>query len=254
MLRTLVAHRGGRSLGPENSLQAAWASYELWRAHPASAFVQLGFEFDLQCSQDGHWVVLHDETLERTTNGLGRCCQFPLSELSRLLLRDSNHERLMDLNRFISQLPPSSLVLMEIKPSLDECQALLPLCLQYPEVTWISFQLPVLRALRQLGPQLQLGFLINQMSELEELTPQDVFQWWGPDARIYGSQLVEQASRANQKQGLKSGPDPGSGCQINPWTVNGQEDFLALIESGCTTVTTDRPQLLDLLIQSGSPL
>src|SRR6476661_2636219 len=61
--RPLVfAHRGGRSLGPENTLVAL----DIGFAAGAD-----GAEFDVHLSADGHAVLMHDTTLDRTTNASG---------------------------------------------------------------------------------------------------------------------------------------------------------------------------------------
>jgi len=71
----VIAHRGGRSLGPENTL------YTFKRA------IELGtdvLEIDLQTTSDGALVILHDRKVDRTTNGKGAVDSFALSELKKL--------------------------------------------------------------------------------------------------------------------------------------------------------------------------
>ncbi|WP_246210730.1 glycerophosphodiester phosphodiesterase [Vogesella oryzae] len=71
----LFAHRGGGRLAPENTL-----------AGMATA-VQYGYgavEFDVKLSADGICVLLHDDTLERTSNGQGLAAQHDIAALSRL--------------------------------------------------------------------------------------------------------------------------------------------------------------------------
>lgn len=54
-----IAHRGARSLAPENTLAAGRVGFERG-AH--------GWEIDVQVSRDGELILMHDDTLERTTN------------------------------------------------------------------------------------------------------------------------------------------------------------------------------------------
>lgn len=61
-----IAHRGGGVLAPENTL----AGIRL-----AAAMGFRAVEFDVMLSADGTPVLIHDETLERTTNGQGRVCE-----------------------------------------------------------------------------------------------------------------------------------------------------------------------------------
>jgi glycerophosphoryl diester phosphodiesterase len=70
-----IAHRGGRSLGPENTL------YTFKRAVELGANV---LEMDLQTTSDGALVILHDRKVDRTTNGTGAVDGFTLSDLKKL--------------------------------------------------------------------------------------------------------------------------------------------------------------------------
>lgn len=71
----LVAHRGGGSLAPENTLAAIRLGQSLgYRAH----------EFDVKLTKDDVAILLHDPTLERTTSGKGRAADFSWEELKAL--------------------------------------------------------------------------------------------------------------------------------------------------------------------------
>jgi glycerophosphoryl diester phosphodiesterase len=70
----VVAHRGLMQHAPENTLASFRACLEL----------RCGFEFDVAKTSDGHLVVIHDNTLERTTNGMGQVAEMPLTQLRSL--------------------------------------------------------------------------------------------------------------------------------------------------------------------------
>ncbi|MCC7269211.1 MAG: glycerophosphodiester phosphodiesterase, partial [Rhodocyclaceae bacterium] len=71
----LIAHRCGGALAPENTLAGLRKAFELgYRA----------VEFDVMLSGDGTPVLIHDETLERTTDGRGRVADTSDAELARL--------------------------------------------------------------------------------------------------------------------------------------------------------------------------
>ncbi|MBW6463669.1 MAG: glycerophosphodiester phosphodiesterase [Firmicutes bacterium] len=73
MTKTLnIAHRGANAEAPENTLAAFRKAVEIGAD---------GFEFDLQLSRDNVPVVIHDEMLERTTNGNGLVKDYTLDEL-----------------------------------------------------------------------------------------------------------------------------------------------------------------------------
>lgn len=70
----VVAHRGLLRHAPENTLANFRACLEL----------RLGFEFDVQRTKDGHLVCIHDDTVNRTTNGQGRVAEMTLQEIQAL--------------------------------------------------------------------------------------------------------------------------------------------------------------------------
>lgn len=69
------AHRGGAKLAPENTL----AAFEKGVALGADAL-----ELDIQTTREGELVVIHDATVDRTTNGTGPVSTFTLAELRKL--------------------------------------------------------------------------------------------------------------------------------------------------------------------------
>src|SRR5262245_59418730 len=71
----VIAHRGSSAVAPENTLAAVDLAIRA-KAHRV--------EFDVQLTKDGVPVVLHDETLERTTNGKGRVRDRTYKEISKL--------------------------------------------------------------------------------------------------------------------------------------------------------------------------
>jgi len=71
----VIAHRGGANLWPENTLLAFTRAYE------TGADV---LELDVRPSSDGRIVVIHDETVERTSDGRGRVDAMTLQALKRL--------------------------------------------------------------------------------------------------------------------------------------------------------------------------
>ncbi len=70
-----LGHRGAMSLAPENTL----AAFAMAREVGAD-----GVEFDAQLSADGELVIIHDHTLERTTDGHGAVSNHSLAELKQL--------------------------------------------------------------------------------------------------------------------------------------------------------------------------
>jgi glycerophosphoryl diester phosphodiesterase len=78
------AHRGGDTDGlPENAIE----TFEHW----AKQF-PLIIECDVRMSKDSVLILMHDETLDRTSNGTGRIGKYTLAELKELQLKDTNGE------------------------------------------------------------------------------------------------------------------------------------------------------------------
>lgn len=72
----LVAHRGGAGLAPENTLEAFTSAVEQWGADM--------LELDVHLSRDGEVVVIHDPTVDRTTDASGAVADMTWSELREL--------------------------------------------------------------------------------------------------------------------------------------------------------------------------
>jgi glycerophosphoryl diester phosphodiesterase len=71
----IIAHRGGGTLAPENTLAGIRKAAEMGFG---------GVEFDVMLSADEVPVLIHDETLERTTNGHGSVAATPYATIARL--------------------------------------------------------------------------------------------------------------------------------------------------------------------------
>lgn len=78
------AHRGCSTEYPENTLLAFKKAADISNL--------TGVELDVQLTRDGEMVVIHDEMVDRTTNGCGRVCDYSLQELRMLQITGSGQE------------------------------------------------------------------------------------------------------------------------------------------------------------------
>src|SRR5918998_1749948 len=69
-----MAHRGASALAPENTMEAFRLALEAGAG---------GLELDVHMTRDGHIVVIHDATVDRTTSGTGAVSEMALDELRR---------------------------------------------------------------------------------------------------------------------------------------------------------------------------
>jgi glycerophosphoryl diester phosphodiesterase len=83
----VIAHRGGARHAPENTLAAF---------HNAVVQGSNSLEFDVQMTRDGALVVIHDETVDRTTNGTGAVSDLPLAEIRTLDAGDGERVPTLD--------------------------------------------------------------------------------------------------------------------------------------------------------------
>jgi glycerophosphoryl diester phosphodiesterase len=95
----IVGHRGLLREAPENTLANFRACLEL----------RLGFEFDVRRTRDGHLVCLHDETVDRTTDGQGKIAELTLDEVrgldaGRWFSREFSGERIPTIDEILGLL------------------------------------------------------------------------------------------------------------------------------------------------------
>ena len=106
----VIAHRGGASLGPENSLMAI---------ERAIALGVDAVEVDVRLSADGHVVVMHDKSVNRTTDGKGCVNGLSLAQLKKFSLLDAvgnkTGERIPALDEVLGLVAGRCRVLIEIK-------------------------------------------------------------------------------------------------------------------------------------------
>lgn len=147
----IMGHRGARDEAPENTL----GSIELALAAGVD-----GVEFDVHRARDGHLVVIHDETVDRTTDGAGRVADLTLAELRRL---DAGRgERIPTLDEVLDLLRGRAAPFVEIKaPGCEEevVRALTGAGL-LGEAWVIAFDHRQVRRVKGLAPEVRTGCLI----------------------------------------------------------------------------------------------
>ncbi len=232
----LIAHRCGGALAPENTLAGL---------RVAAGCGYAGVEFDVMLSGDGTPVLIHDETLERTTNGRGRVDETSDAELARLDAGSWHGAR------FAGEPLPSfgdaaelCLALglwanVEIKPSRGHdaetgrkvALAARALWSGMPPPLLSSFSIEALTAAREAAPELPRGLLVDA-------PPRD---WLATCRRLecvslhcsrryFSPQLLDDAQTAD--------------IPLLLYTVNDAEDASQLLRQGVAAVFTDRIDLL----------
>jgi glycerophosphoryl diester phosphodiesterase len=227
----LVAHRGAVGQGqPENTL----AAFRQAIASGAEAI-----EIDLRGTQDGEIVVIHDSTVDRTTNGSGAVADQTLAQLRQL---DAGRGERIPTYREVLQLVSGTgiVLLLDIKKGgvLDRRQVV-RLTEEHDMVAHVIVgprNLDDLRAFRELNPDLRtLGFV----DEIEDIAPfvqagADIIRLW-PEWIYANPALVTRVHELGRQA----------------WTIAGDAPRLELeklIRLGVRGILVDRPAVLNELL------
>lgn len=167
------AHRGCSYRYPENTLSAFKAACE---------YRITGIELDIQLSKDGEMVVIHDETVDRTTDGSGMVRDMTLDELKRLHIAANSNSGLefetIPTMREVLDLLQSEcrkrglLINIELKNSVVPYsgmeQKILEMIREYqlePYIIYSSFNHESLRLLKETDASVKTGTLKNSLAE-----------------------------------------------------------------------------------------
>ena len=228
----LFAHRGGGSAAPENTL----AAVKLGQSLGYSAC-----EFDVKLSKDNVALLLHDTTLERTTNGRGRACDLTWKELSALDAGSWHSdafrgEPIATFEAVARQLiDHGGMANVEIKPTPGFERETGAVVAREAARLWAgakvppllsSFDFDALAAAREVAPHLPRGWLVDEFGEAD----------W---ARL--EQLQAVSLNTNQKK-----LDPANiarlhdrGYRVMLYTVNDPATAERLFAAGADGLFTD---------------
>lgn len=228
----IIAHRGGGALAPENTL----AGLRL-----AARLGCCGVEFDAMLAADGVPVLMHDETLERTTAGRGRVADMSSVQLARLDAGGRHHpafavEPVPTLDEALRLCAALGLwANVEIKPAAgQEAETGQAVARHAAAATGklllSSFSSRALRAAADEAVQLPRAMLF-------EAIPAD----WRERIMETGARALHSSARALTGEALQA--VRGAGFPLACYTVNRREDAERLFAMGVSAVFTDRPDL-----------
>lgn len=167
----IVCHKGANEYAPENTYAAAQLCLD-WGVDYV--------EVDVRTSQDGVFYLMHDATVDRTTNGQGVLADLPAAELDRLDAGSWFHPRFAEqrvprLADFLRWIKGKAKVYLDVKAA--DPQALLALlaevCMTEEVFCWSSSHVWALE-LRALAPQVALK--INVKSVEEVVRAQEIYR------------------------------------------------------------------------------
>lgn len=249
----IAAHRGGAALWPENSLLAFQSAIAL-----GSDLLEL----DVHLTRDRTVAVIHDSTLERTTDGAGAVADATAADLRRLRLRGPGAaltaEHVPTFDEVLAAASASTApvgLLVEVKgPAVgvryDGLEELVLAGLARAgletRATVMAFNPEVIARVRELAPRVRTTFLVSRGAvERAGVRPEQSVDWavaagvtdLGVEYTLANERLVAEAHAA--------------GLALGAWTVNDAADIRRMLDFGVDIVTSDRPDLARRL-QRGS--
>ncbi|NYT07843.1 MAG: glycerophosphodiester phosphodiesterase [Methanomicrobiales archaeon] len=149
----IIGHRGAKAIEPENTLRAVREGMR------CADYI----EIDARLSRDGIPVVMHDATVDRTTDGRGAVSSFTLAELRTL--DAGGGERIPTLEEVCREIRGSCGLVCEIKEPGSEEAVCGVLAREAPEDLWIvSFHAGCISAAHDLIPAAETGLIVSRMA------------------------------------------------------------------------------------------
>lgn len=232
----IVAHRGGGKLAPENTLAAI---------DTGARFGHTMIEFDVKLSQDGQIFLLHDDNLERTSNGWGVAGRLPWSDLLQVdagswFSRDFKGEPLPLLSQVAQRCREHGMMAnIEIKPTSGTgpltgetvARAARELWAEMTPPLLSSFDIDALAAAQQAAPELPRGLLLDE---------------WRDDWRALTTQLGCVSIHLNHRllDEARIAALKDAGLRILVYTVNKPERAAELLHAGVDAICTDRIDII----------
>jgi glycerophosphoryl diester phosphodiesterase len=233
----IASHRGGALLWPENSRLA----FEQTAKLPVEQV-----EFDVHPSRDGQLVVIHDTTLERTTDGAGAVCQHDWANLSKLILKGSGGQRMLLLDEVVEIFRPTKIILrLEMKagpgrvPYPDHparIMAALKAAGILDRAVMTSFQLGTTAEVPRHGKPMRHVWLVTPETQIDiglqaviDLACSNGVPMLGLRGNVLDASMVEKVRQA--------------GLGIGGWACNDAAAIAKMFDLGVDVFTTDRPDL-----------
>jgi len=250
----MFAHRGSGGNAPENTL----ASFEM--------AIEMGadiLEMDVHATRDGHIVVMHDEMLERTTDGTGPVSSITLAELKRL---DAGYRFSPDKGkthpyrdkgiriptlREVAERFPRTPFNIEIKQSEPQIERMVFEFLKktgHAEISLLAAEKDFLiERIRSLNADLPTNFCDSEVLEFLQRLHQNNWKNYIPPGRALQIPEMYYDVSVLTNDSLKAAHRLG--IEVHVWTVNEEADMRRLLNMGVDGIMTDYPELLTRIVR-----
>jgi glycerophosphoryl diester phosphodiesterase len=250
---SVIAHAGAQGYAPHDTLEAFALGLELGADT---------LEMDLQLSADGHVVIMHDGSVDRTTDGSGRVRDLTLAEIKRLDAGgwwpgpEGDHPfrgrgvRVPTLPEVFEAFPDAFLLLeMKTDSGLELVAAAAELIERYrrqEQVMVASFDAHFLNAFRRRMPSVPTSIGEGEVRRLYSLHLLGLDPWFRPHGQVV--QVPEYAEGRHIVTPRFIRAAHNLGLEVHVWTVNALEDLRRLIALGVDGLVTDYPDRLRALL------
>lgn len=227
----IIGHRGCSAIAPENTLAALGLAYEMGAD---------GVEFDVKLTRDRQVVLLHDPTVDRTTDGKGSLKDLDLADLQRFDAGSWKNEKYKGekiplLAEVFDHFGDKMLLNIEITNyttpsdgSVDEIFKVIRASGKKMELIFSSFYAKNLRATRSIDPRAKVAQLIMPG-----------VAGWGQRFMTRANELYAiHPHHLDVNAGYVSAAKK-QGKKINVWTVNGEEKILKVLRKNVDGIITD---------------
>ncbi len=232
--QTLVfGHRGAKAYAPMNTLPAFELAWEQG-AH--------GIELDVHRSRDGHPVIVHDFTVDGSTDGSGRVVDMTLDELKSLDAGSWFDEsfagvRIPTLDEVFEAVGKKLIINVEIKaqsPDTDGVEQVVADCItrhgMEERVILSSFNPLTLQRFREIAPNIPIGFLYMPNMSTSNLMSPDSHEARHPYHESINADMMLWAKKR--------------GYFVNVWTVNDPQQAVEFRDLGVDGLITDTPDVI----------
>lgn len=216
-----IAHRGASAYEPENTLKSFERAIEL-RADM--------IELDVRQTIDGELVVIHDRTVDRTTDGTGPVAHKTLSELKDL--NAGKGERIPTLSEVLELASGRVKLVLELKQDgiEDKVVEALKSNYLYDESYIVSFKSNRLKMIKELEPRLKTGLILFASLDPVRLAKNCGADVVAPFRWFVTSRLVRRARE--------------NGMYTFTWTVDETLTAHGLKEKGVSGIVTNKPDII----------
>ena len=233
------AHRGFSGKYPENTLLAFQKAIE------AGAD---GAELDVQLTKDGEVVIIHDETIDRTTDGKGYVVDYTYDELSKfdasyIYRGQMGFNKIPTLREYFELVKDLDFITnVELKTGINEYlgieEKVYDLIKEFKlekKVIISSFNHFSVLRMKKIAPELKYGFLSEDwIINAGAYTASHDVQCYHPRFNNLIPEVVEELKK--------------NGLEINTWTVNKEEDIRDLINKKIDILIGNYPDLIKQII------